>query len=71
MLGGYQTTLASMFPSLKGITPDEQTLIMFLDVLMKNRIQTMLRRSRGKDANAACGQLRLRNLKGGSVAVQG
>lgn len=26
MLGGYQTTLASMFPSLKGITPDEQTL---------------------------------------------
>ena len=43
-------------------TPDEQTLLMFLDVLMKNRIQTMLRRSRGKDANAACGQLRLRNL---------
>ena len=52
-------------------TPDEQTLLMFLDVLMKNRIQTMLRRSRGKDANAACGQLRLRNLKGGSVGVQG
>lgn len=43
-------------------TPDEKTLLMFLDVLMKNRIQTMLRRSRGKDANAACGQLRLRNL---------
>ncbi len=42
-------------------TPDEKTLLMFLDVLMKNRIQTMLRRSRGKDANAACGQLRLRN----------
>lgn len=32
-----------------------------LDVLMKNRVQTMLRRSRGKDANAACGQLRLRH----------
>ena len=46
-------------------TPDEKTLLMFLDVLMKNRIQTMLRRSRGKDANAACGQLRLRNLKNG------
>ena len=43
-------------------TPDERTLLMFLDVLMKNRIQTMLRRSRGKDANAACGQLRLRHL---------
>jgi 23S rRNA (adenine2503-C2)-methyltransferase len=43
-------------------TPDERTLLMFLDVLMKNRVQTMLRHSRGKDANAACGQLRLRNL---------
>ncbi len=43
-------------------TPDEATLMMFLDVLMKNRVQTMLRRSRGKDANAACGQLRLRHL---------
>ena len=41
-------------------TPDEQTLLMFLDVLMKHHVQTMLRRSRGKDADAACGQLRLR-----------
>ena len=31
-------------------------------VLMRNRVQTMLRRSRGKDANAACGQLRLRHI---------
>ena len=45
-------------------TPDDQTLLMFLDVLMKNRVQTILRRSRGKDANAACGQLRLRHLEG-------
>jgi 23S rRNA (adenine2503-C2)-methyltransferase len=44
-------------------TPDESTLLMFLDVLMKNHIQTMLRRSRGKDADAACGQLRLRKLQ--------
>lgn len=43
-------------------TPDERTMLMFLDVLMKNRVQTMLRRSRGKDADAACGQLRLRHL---------
>ncbi len=42
-------------------TPDDRTMLMFLDVLMKNRVQTMLRRSRGKDANAACGQLRLRH----------
>ena len=43
-------------------TPDDRTMLMFLDVLMKHGVQTMLRRSRGKDANAACGQLRLRNL---------
>ena len=41
-------------------TPDERTMLMFLDVLMKNHVQTMLRRSRGKDADSACGQLRLR-----------
>jgi len=41
-------------------TPDESTMLMFLDVLMKHHVQTMLRRSRGKDADAACGQLRLR-----------
>ena len=45
-------------------TPDEKTMLMFLDVLMKNHVQTMLRRSRGKDADAACGQLRLRRLDG-------
>ncbi len=44
-------------------TPGESTLLMFLDVLMKAGVQTMLRRSRGKDADAACGQLRLRNLQ--------
>lgn len=46
-------------------TPDDATMLMFLDVLMKNRVQTMLRRSRGKDADAACGQLRLRRLTSG------
>ncbi len=49
-------------PDLK--TPDEATMLMFLDVLMKAGVQTMLRRSRGKDADAACGQLRLRRLGG-------
>ena len=46
-------------------TPSEETMMMILDVLMKNHIQTMLRRSRGKDADAACGQLRLRHLDNG------
>ena len=45
-------------------TPDDRTMLMFLDVLMKSHVQTMLRRSRGKDADAACGQLRLRHLDG-------
>lgn len=45
-------------------TPDDRTMLMFLDTLMKAGVQTMLRRSRGKDANAACGQLRLRRLDG-------
>lgn len=40
-------------------TPDEETTMMFLDVLMKRRVQTTIRRSRGKDASAACGQLKL------------
>ena len=44
-------------------TPDDATMLMFLDVLMKRGVQTMLRRSRGKDVAAACGQLRLRELK--------
>ncbi len=42
--------------------PSEATLMMFLDVLMKNHVQTMIRRSRGKESQAACGQLRLRSL---------
>lgn len=46
-------------------TPSEEMMMMILDVLMKNHIQTMLRRSRGKDADAACGQLRLRHLDNG------
>jgi len=41
-------------------TPDDATMLAFLDVLMRGGIQTMLRRSRGKDKQAACGQLRLR-----------
>ena len=40
--------------------PEEGAMMAFLDVLMKNGVQTMLRRSRGSDASAACGQLRMR-----------
>lgn len=43
-------------------TPSESTMMMFLDVLMKSHVQTMIRRSRGKESQAACGQLRLRTM---------
>ncbi len=43
-------------------TPPESTMLMFLDVLMKNHVQTMIRRSRGRESQAACGQLRLRTM---------
>ena len=47
-------------------TPSQETMLTFLDILMKNGVQTMLRRSRGSDASAACGQLRRRfSLEGG------
>ncbi len=45
-------------------TPSQETMLAFLDVLMKNGVQTMLRRSRGSDASAACGQLRRRVIEG-------
>ena len=32
----------------------------FLDVLKRERVQATLRREKGHDINAACGQLRLR-----------
>ncbi len=37
--------------------PDEATTEKFMDYLTKNRVNTRLRRSRGKDIDAACGQL--------------
>ena len=49
-------------------TPPESTMLMFLDVLMKNRVQTMIRRSRGKESQAACGQLRLRRTAASASA---
>ena len=47
-------------------TPPEATMAMFLDVLMKRHVQTMIRRSRGKESQAACGQLRARRRADGA-----
>jgi 23S rRNA (adenine2503-C2)-methyltransferase len=37
--------------------PDEETTDKFMEYLQKNRVNVRLRRSRGKDIDAACGQL--------------
>ncbi len=52
-------------------TPPESTMAMFLDVLMKGRVQTMIRRSRGRESQAACGQLRLREMPRSAPAAAG
>jgi len=52
-------------------TPPESTMLMFLDVLMKRHVQTMIRRSRGKESQAACGQLRIRRTAGGRGPSRG
>jgi 23S rRNA (adenine2503-C2)-methyltransferase len=41
--------------------PDEATIQKFMDHLAKNRVNARLRRSRGKDIDAACGQLANKN----------
>jgi 23S rRNA (adenine2503-C2)-methyltransferase len=41
----------------KFIKPDEETVERFMNHLSKNRVNARLRRSRGKDIDAACGQL--------------
>ncbi len=41
--------------------PDESVVHKFMDHLSKNRVNTRLRRSRGKDIDAACGQLANKN----------
>ena len=43
-----------------GERPDDRACLAFLDTLLKAKINTTLRKSRGKDVDAACGQLRLR-----------
>ncbi len=46
-----------------GETPSHGACLAFLDALLKAGIHTTMRRSRGKQADAACGQLRLRKMK--------
>lgn len=45
----------------KFLKPDEDTVEKFMNHLAKNRVNARLRRSRGKDIDAACGQLANKN----------
>lgn len=45
----------------KFLKPDEDTTMKFMHHLEKNRVNVRLRRSRGKDIDAACGQLANKN----------
>ena len=47
-----------------GQTPPHADCLAFLDALLRAGIHTTMRRSRGRQADAACGQLRLRSQKG-------
>jgi 23S rRNA (adenine2503-C2)-methyltransferase len=44
-----------------GERPDDRACLAFLDALLKANLNTTLRKSRGRDVDAACGQLRLRS----------
>jgi 23S rRNA (adenine2503-C2)-methyltransferase len=46
-----------------GERPDDRVCLGFLDTLIKAGFNTTLRKSRGKEVDAACGQLRLRKMK--------
>ncbi|MDD2600470.1 MAG: 23S rRNA (adenine(2503)-C(2))-methyltransferase RlmN [Kiritimatiellae bacterium] len=47
-----------------GRQPDERRCLEFLDALHKARVNVTMRKSRGKDVNAACGQLRVAEAGG-------
>jgi 23S rRNA (adenine2503-C2)-methyltransferase len=52
---------------IAGVTfqkPDEEATSKFTDFLAKNRVNVRVRRSRGKDIDAACGQLANKDGRG-------
>lgn len=54
---------ANSIPELKIIPPAKAEILAFKECLFKSAINVTLRRERGKDIEAACGQLRLRHEK--------
>jgi 23S rRNA (adenine2503-C2)-methyltransferase len=43
--------------------PDESVMLRFQEILLQKNYTAIIRRSKGRDISAACGQLRVKNLK--------
>jgi len=64
LLEGWKLAKVNLIPAnaiseLKVAAPDKKDILLFKDHLVKRGINVTLRKSRGEDINAACGQLRL------------
>jgi len=44
-------------PNMKMATPSKERIQHFQDILIKNRFTAIIRKSKGRDISAACGQL--------------
>ena len=68
LLQGWKLAKINLIPSnsiseLKVEPPDKKDILLFKDYLFKQGINVTLRKERGEDINAACGQLRLSYAK--------
>jgi len=68
LLSGYKLAKVNLIPSnpvneLKLKAPDREEVFLFKDYLVQRGVNVTLRRERGGDINAACGQLRLNYAK--------
>ncbi|MBP7836346.1 MAG: 23S rRNA (adenine(2503)-C(2))-methyltransferase RlmN [Candidatus Omnitrophica bacterium] len=68
LLEGWKLAKVNLIPAnaiseLKVAAPDKKDILLFKDYLVKRGINVTLRKGRGEDINAACGQLRLNYAK--------
>ncbi|MDO8661783.1 MAG: 23S rRNA (adenine(2503)-C(2))-methyltransferase RlmN [Candidatus Omnitrophota bacterium] len=68
LLSGWKLAKVNLIPSnliseLKAAPPEKKDILAFRDYLIKHKVNVTLRKERGEDINAACGQLRLTYAK--------
>lgn len=56
-------------PSLPYLRPKSEDVVAFQDILRHNHVNAHVRKSRGRDIDAACGQLRRRQEQGQGVSL--